>query len=52
MWIERPPIKGETFKVVFAGFTGMGTIIGILLHYFNDKTVVDIGMQLLYLDKL
>jgi hypothetical protein len=51
MWIERPPIEGETVKVVFAEFTEMGTRIGIFLRYFGDKAVVDFGKQHLYLDK-
>lgn len=52
MWIERPPIEGETVKVHFAEFTGMGTIIGIFLRYFEDKAIVDFGRQLLYLDRM
>ena len=52
MWIERPPLEGETVKVDFAEFTEMGTKIGIFLRYFEDKAVVDFGRQLLYLDRM
>jgi len=52
MWIERLPIEGETVKVIFADFTGLGTRIRVFLRYFEDKAVIDSGRQLLYLDRM
>ena len=40
MWEERKPIAGETVKIEFAAWTGMGTQIGIYLGTFDGKAKI------------
>jgi hypothetical protein len=51
MWVEKLPVEGDTVKVIFADFTGLGTRIGVFLRYFDDKAIIDFGRQLYYLDR-
>lgn len=50
MWEERKPEPGETVKIEFATWTGMGTQIGIYLNSFDGKAKIQFGRVIRYLE--
>jgi hypothetical protein len=48
-WIERQPEPGDTVKIDFAKWTGIGTQIGIYLRRFDGNDIIEFGRMKRYL---
>ncbi len=51
MWVENFPSEGDTVKVEFGQYTGLGTKIGIVERFFEEFVIINFGRRLIYLDR-